>query len=71
MTGGKRNPIKNARIHARYEAIKENNRKANDYAMSHRTPAKEQLAKLDFRLGVGVGAKRERQKLAKRLEGIR
>jgi len=34
--------------------------KASDY------PAK-QLVKLDFRLGVGVGAKRERTKLEKRL----
>lgn len=59
---------KNARCKARNEARKVAIANAiESRGRAKRTPA-EQIAELDFRLGVGIGAKRERARLAKLID---
>ena len=62
---GRRSAEKNARTKQRNAARKAINLKAE--ADRKRLSPKDQLAALDFRLGAGQGAKRERAKLAERL----
>lgn len=58
----------NARRRARGEAIKGYNLSLKALREQNRPSAKEQLKKLDFRLGKGQGATRERAKLAEKIK---
>lgn len=58
-------PVKLNARRERSRRVKEQNRAFHEYTMTHRPAPHTQLKRLDYRLGVGVGATKERAKLRK------